>query len=289
MHPLTGPYQKSVRAYKLIRMLEREFSRFTAVTKREIVVDKDECIGDFFTLRSRISKAPPTEWGAIVGEIAHDLRSALDGLVWQLIILNGIDPETLRSPKPSFPIFFQATGGNESFSGRGRSLIHDRIRPEHEARIEALQPYNCPTDPSDSTLWVLHELNNADKHRLIPLVGAGTAESFSHYTFGRKPAGMSYSEVRELTRITEYILTDGSKIGEVHRSVVESGEVKFIPILNIAFGGGLPAVNGKPVLSILELMRKHVFAIVFGDFGSAFAPLPEEWSHTPHESLDSTC
>jgi hypothetical protein len=35
---------------------------------------------------------PVEEWGAIIGDVVHNLRSALDHLVWQLTIANGNTP-----------------------------------------------------------------------------------------------------------------------------------------------------------------------------------------------------
>ena len=42
--------------------------------------------------RVRIAEPPPPRLGVIVGEYVHDVRSALDHLVWQLILLDGGTP-----------------------------------------------------------------------------------------------------------------------------------------------------------------------------------------------------
>lgn len=41
-----------------------------------------------------IVKDPPIEWSVIAGEIVHDLRSALEHLVWQLVEATGGKPST---------------------------------------------------------------------------------------------------------------------------------------------------------------------------------------------------
>jgi hypothetical protein len=43
-------------------------------------------------------------WGVRVGEFAHDLRSALDNLVWQLVLVNGKEP----GDHNQFPIYTEA-------------------------------------------------------------------------------------------------------------------------------------------------------------------------------------
>src|SRR5688572_13514485 len=47
---------------------------------------------------------PPVEaWGAIIGDVVHNLRSALDHLVWQLTLGNGHVPPTVIPLKRSDP------------------------------------------------------------------------------------------------------------------------------------------------------------------------------------------
>ena len=47
-------------------------------------------------------------WGVLIGEILHNLRSALDHLIWQLVILETGAPPT--TTKTAFPIFETAAG-----------------------------------------------------------------------------------------------------------------------------------------------------------------------------------
>jgi hypothetical protein len=44
------------------------------------------------------------------------------------------------------------------------------MSPTARATIERLQPFNeWPERPKDTTLWLIHELNNIDKHRIAHL------------------------------------------------------------------------------------------------------------------------
>jgi hypothetical protein len=106
-------------------------------------------------------------WGAIVGEIVHDYRSALDQLVSQLVILNDGTPDR----RHSFPVLRdEPTHGFETMRKPGaKPSKHGPlfgISDDALAIIERCQPYQ----PDDSgLLYRLHSLWNTDKHQqLIP-------------------------------------------------------------------------------------------------------------------------
>ena len=106
--------------------------------------------------------ADDLRWGVIVGEIVHDLRSALDHLVWQLVEIGDGRPDHDHS----FPLYNRE---ESSDSFRARACRHATQRAKHgplfgvpEAAvpvIEACQPYHG----ADALLLeVLHDLWNTD-------------------------------------------------------------------------------------------------------------------------------
>jgi hypothetical protein len=117
-------------------------------------------------------------WGTILGEIVHDLRSALEQLAWQLVFLNGTTP----TRDHSFPVLankpsreFRAHMRREWTDSRGKTRHGPLFGASDDAvaLIEACQPYN---GGDCQFLLGLHELWNTDKHRqLIPttLTGPG--------------------------------------------------------------------------------------------------------------------
>ena len=119
--------------------------------------------------------------GVIVGDIIHNLRSALDYLITALV-----DKSNFKlNSKHMFPIFLNA-GDYARIVGDGRNAKSkgplDGVR--HGLRlIEQLQPYHWPS-PRESPPWVLHRFSNADKHREIaatipvPLPGEGLNFAF---------------------------------------------------------------------------------------------------------------
>ena len=93
-----------------------------------------------------------------LGDAVHNLRAALDHLVCQLAIAAG-NP-TACEKKTQFPIF--KNGAKASYSKI------ESISPAAQTAIKELQPFRRrPDDPEGDPLWVLSELDNIDKHRLL--------------------------------------------------------------------------------------------------------------------------
>lgn len=117
--------------------------------------------------RAQIDHPPDPEWALIVGDFAHNLRSALDHLVWQLVILSGKKP----SGENQFPI---CTTGTRYWCARkdGSPSVRDRmlrgVDERYRAIIDRMQPYRGGHESAErSPLAVLSTLSNTDKHRLL--------------------------------------------------------------------------------------------------------------------------
>lgn len=272
MLPLDGPRLKVRRAESEIQALREAENVFRKNSDYRVVMAEVNPKTGNDVYRVRISSPPPSlEWGIHVGEIAHNLRSALDGLVYQLALLRTDTPAT----NTQFPIFlvgrtkrrkngriiphFEAMRGKRGKKsmelGNGRSMIR-QLLPKHQALIERLQPYKRGRGDRNCPLWWLHEVNNADKHRLIQVVAAktgagpfvgGLGDDFK-YPFSIRP-GM--------------ILKDGAIFGEAPHGVHVNP--KLIPL--IAFWEGCPQVKGKAVANTLRIITEDVSKILEG-----FAP-----------------
>lgn len=112
--------------------------------------------------------APLENFGVLVGECIHNLRSSLDNLAFALARLH-CDPPV--KPKDiSFPIFEDEADFKSSKSYKGLSQLPVNV----SMLIERLQPFqrNHPDvqgQPKDDPLVLLQNINNSDKHR-IPTV-----------------------------------------------------------------------------------------------------------------------
>src|SRR5260370_21429469 len=99
---------------------------------------------------------PVLPWSAVAsaGDVVHNLRSALDHLAHQLVLVGTPGKEQTR--RIEFPSARDlATYENT----KGAKVVG--MRQEAIEAIDALQPYKGGNDG----LWRIHELDNIDKHR----------------------------------------------------------------------------------------------------------------------------
>jgi hypothetical protein len=140
-----------------------------------------------------------------------------------------------------------------------------RLTPEHQARIEWLQPYRRnggqtpwgrPLNGRWNLLYRLKELNDADKHRLIQVVGAKVGA-------GPVYGGWGDDIEEDVIFGRTKILKDGAKILQAGSRVQVHPHV--MPL--IAFWEGCRAVQNVGVCLTLRLMADKVSEIV-----ESFAP-----------------
>jgi hypothetical protein len=110
------------------------------------------------------------KWGVILGDALHNLRSALDQLVAQLVLLNTRKRSTSGN---AFPICdsgatYWSIGKKGEPSKRETTL--KGVSDAHKALIDEMQPYRARIPPSAiHALSALRDLSNRDKHRLVHL------------------------------------------------------------------------------------------------------------------------
>jgi hypothetical protein len=148
---LPGVSLKVLRAKEHLETI-REIDCQFASTDCEIVVkeDRDKDLG---WLELQLPK-PPLQISVIVGECLHNLRSALDYLVWQLVLANPPHEPTSRN---MFPI----CSSPELFADQLKRGRLKGVSLQAQSAIEDLQPFGDAEHP----LSVLDALNNMDKHR----------------------------------------------------------------------------------------------------------------------------
>jgi hypothetical protein len=176
MHRLDGPRAKIERADRQTKTLHVYTKGFFRRHPYGVVkAEFDKKAGRYSLRVSSVPPAFPDRWGVLIGEIAHNLRSALDGLAWQLALLKTDRPYE----RTAFPIYKvghtkrRGRGSNlvPSFWGKGDGLrLMQDIPKRFWTRIESFQPYKRGNRGRHSPLFLLEELNNTDKHRLITLV-----------------------------------------------------------------------------------------------------------------------
>lgn len=159
-HPLDDAYRKVVRAQRQIKALDGEIMAWAPKNPLEFALGRNPFTGE---MRARIPQPPilPKDWGDTVGEIAHNLRSALDYVVFQIT-------EGGEGAGTAFPIgkgkrsYFKAKGKGKSYKEKCLPGV-----PEKWAVwIDQLQPFQSPLPPDKPhELAILNVLSNRDKHR----------------------------------------------------------------------------------------------------------------------------
>ena len=105
----------------------------------------------------------PRRIAAIAGEVLQNLRSVLDHLAYALFMVGPGGLSSASAKHVYFPISDDAAKYATESIGKVKGMRKDAIDA-----INAVKPYKGGND----TLWILHKLNNVDKHRFVIMVGS---------------------------------------------------------------------------------------------------------------------
>lgn len=155
---------KVERAKEHIRNLTLEISEFHRSKPYSIVTQEDPDSGELWVVTTDV-RPIPRRIAAIAGDAVFNLRSALDHLYRQLLLVHGKATENIEA---NFPICGNASKYETILAG-----MKKRIRPDALKALSALEAYK---GGKGHDLWILNRLNNIDKHRLLlTLMSAGGA------------------------------------------------------------------------------------------------------------------
>jgi hypothetical protein len=265
MHRLDGPRFKVTRAQTQIDQLRLMQDIFFKNTRYSVVRAEQNAKTGKRIYRIKIDGPPPSlDWGIYIGEIAHNLRSALNQLVYQLAILNTANkPEAVETDKLlQFPISLRSQDFKKG--NKAHNMIR-LLRPEDKTLIQRLQPYKRSDalllKTIDLTKWRgrrsplfwLEEINNADKHRIIQVVASKSA-SFGFAYWGER-SDPPFTAIK--SRVF-HILKHGAKYGE------GDPDVSVYPYIRplIAFAEGCDPMRNQPVCLALNKISVTVSEIL---------------------------
>jgi hypothetical protein len=137
----------------------------------ELIAEEDKDTHTGF-LRVHLPK-PPDELSLMVADFLFNIRSALDHLVWQLVLAN--TPNTPNG-KTAFPI----CSSLKNFEDAKKRKRLDGVSENARALIESFQPY----DGRNQTLRTLSTLHETDKHQTFNLVTAVASDTFIDWISG---------------------------------------------------------------------------------------------------------
>ena len=161
-----GIFAKISRADDQASSLKADMERFCADIRQSIVHEVHEDADEQVWVFRGSTPNVPIEWSIRIGEILYNLRSALDHLVWQLVLANGREPGW----RNAFPIIDKQSNWHKATSQlKG-------VSSTVETMVESLQPYtggiNLLFDVA--VFQTLHTLCNIDKHRHLILAIIGS-------------------------------------------------------------------------------------------------------------------
>ena len=160
MSRLEGVYAKVEQAHSQLRSLETDIGKYCDQQHR-MIVHRRESDRQIWVFRGETPRVP-VEFSVRIGEIVHNLRSALDHLVWQLVIANGETPDRGNE----YPIFRE----EHRYEIDCRRKLRG-VGPHPKSMIRSYQPYQGHGGIG-SQLWLLHIMSNHDKHRHLNMTTA---------------------------------------------------------------------------------------------------------------------
>lgn len=154
-----GAVGKIVRAKHQLRDLEARFEK--TVTSQPIhlserlVMRPGENIGDYTFVIEAVA-GPKREWGVLIGELVHNLRSALDHAVYAAA--------TAPNGNTAFPVVTDTA----KWEGAAAAKLHSVPQVAFEIVRKAQPFYGAgDNDPAGHPLAILNRLWNHDKHRML--------------------------------------------------------------------------------------------------------------------------
>jgi hypothetical protein len=171
-HPLHGFRLKYNRANAYAKALESEIDNWFKRQPYETFGDFQPGPPEEYFFRIRFFELPPSEWGLILGDFAHNARSALDQLAYQVVLLgNG----GVHQEQTQFPIVLAPWNWPKEAKKRLRGASS-----RHVDIIESFQPYhrrdlygwNSVRGAIEDPLAILNRLSNVDKHIVLNATAA---------------------------------------------------------------------------------------------------------------------
>lgn len=172
------------RAFKHFRDLNHEIAGWLGEDHCSVRQEYDPD-GTTLVVYATAEQPPNDEWGVLIGDCFHNLRSGLDALAHALASAHTVPLTDEIAYTSEFPIFGDEDRAGNSGVGCGAfhkthikghragqpmpySGLH-KIRgwcPDAQTVVERLQPYHGP-DFREHPLWLMHDLDRVSKHRLL--------------------------------------------------------------------------------------------------------------------------
>lgn len=268
---------KLAQARKHLRHLHHIAGRLQDSDAYAVYTERDPSTGEV-VIYGEARRAPPSlTWGVVIGDIVHNLRSALDHMVWALTVAHQPEapPHTIPSRGPgsewrhtAFPVHpkpypLDASGELIPWENAKEPRSLWGMEPALRAEFETLQPFRWKEEAAFHPLAILHDLWNIDKHRHFHLAhfNVGSHEIFGPPPYPRIP-GIEYLRARLTPRGPFEGRTELGRLSWANGHVPLELDRYINPTVffDISFGYGPPAY-GAQVTQLLDSLYDEVVLI----------------------------
>jgi hypothetical protein len=246
MASMEDPLAKLARANEHIDQFERETRSLVNPNSYNVIVETDSSTGNENWYFKSSTPVVPLRLSAIAGDTLFNLRSALDQIVWQLVLANNGEP----SRNNCFPIFIA-----HEFDRRIKK--NSSLKGVSKAAVQIIK--ECQPKPGYNwELLFLPKLNDIDKHRRLHMcvvyIKSATA------TFDDSSVSATGNEdIVEAFQADSY---ENLKDGTILFSIPKKYRTKFYnPRFEIKLTRDSGISLNEPVLEMLKNMSKQVKAI----------------------------
>jgi hypothetical protein len=212
------------------------------------IVEAEEVFTSDLVSLAMIKRQVPPELGAIIGDVVHNLRCALDHLAWQLVLANGHAPHK----KTGFPY---AENGREF-----RKEADFRLRGASATAIDLVKKMQVQPN-GDADLWRVCRLDVEDKHRLLIPVGMAheSVEVLHVRVTTPEDAPPEFPVLSRAPFNRQYPLQDGAEIFRVPKPAREAGYEMSERVYTFALGfGGGSLFDGEAIIPTVPKLVDHV-------------------------------
>jgi hypothetical protein len=252
-HELANSWLKIGRADEHSKLVSEEIAAWRKGKTYEITSHRQANISDHRLVINFNSRMVRDRWALICGDCVHNLRSALDQLIYAIAVREaaGVDP-----PPDERRIQFPITDDPTKFSEQEWRL--QSLSQTVRTVLEGVQPYNRLHPILPPLLGILRDFDDRDKHRLLNI--ADHRQQSGNFKIDVPPGHLILN-----LNINKGILQDGS---ELMSFTVEppSLEVKCYYDVSVTIGlshaPGPSGVLATPIPKVLELLIEEVKEVV---------------------------
>lgn len=169
-----GIREKLKRADQNIRNLKTEIDLFVSQGQYPVMPKHDDKAWQEAVNYHR-DKVIPLRLSVLAGEIVHQLRSALDHIVW----IFSDSATRLNHPNAiEFPVFESRPldkGELRRYQRKVQGITNNQVLKF----ISALQPYHAGADAPNQPVCIIHNMDRFDKHRELMIVNSAVNLTFT--------------------------------------------------------------------------------------------------------------